>query len=345
MQIDSVSTYVSNIISNISVRRVADAVWYAADNRVVQIVKNNPLHFAMFFAASSLWGIATASIVECFPSNKENIRKLLNSYSLASQFTIAAGFFVACHFTLSLKNNNRKILGLALVYSTMVSGFLLGMKITEYFNNTYHKVDGELNLQQSKLTDTDLRWMAESGRFRDVVKLDISGNPKITGQGLEWIGRRGFENLKVLKIACNTSIFGDTAWWKGNFNGLELLDLTHTDISETILENMINDAEWVRKLKMIYLFHNDCLKNLPANILRLTNLDQKSMTGGPVTKENHYGAGLLWGYQDSSLKKIYTKEVLILLKEGKLFINSNMEGKRRLFTLEQLFEKNKIPRE
>jgi Leucine-rich repeat (LRR) protein len=197
--------------------------------------------------------------------------------------------------------------------SVLVAAYIIGMKAREYHSNKHYTCPESLNLADLNLTDGDLRRMACSGRYSNLKELTLNWNPKITARGLAWIGKRGFENLQKLYASANPKLFSGTDWWTSGFQHVKVLDIRDTNISDSLLERMINEAEWVRNLNGLDLSGNDGLQKLPSNISKLSQLekhdDYKMM-------HRFSGGGLIY---KSCKNLLFTRELLELVYAHKAY--------------------------
>lgn len=187
----------------------------------------------------------------------------------------------------------------------------------------------KINLGSANLTDDHLRKMAQSGDFSDVEELILSDNPQITGYGLAWIAKQGFENLTRLELSENKQVLrrGLDEWLaQDGLKKLSMLDLAGTDMREDILEKMIERAEWVRRLEGLCISASPQLYKLPSNISKLTSLTEhrvtKSITlsGGPV----YFHGGLVYTVCENL--KTHIGEEVLLVKVGKAWGSGRLAG-------------------
>ncbi len=208
-----------------------------------------------------------------------------------------------------------------------------------------------LDLSGTDLIDDDLKQIALSGYFNGLSTLILSDNPRLTGKGLAWIAERGFKGLKKLNLAANPQVLksGLNEWLeKGGFENLEVLNLNETSITEDELEQMIEKAEWFRKLKGLSLESNANLIKFPSNILKLAHLEDHSVTSSQLMSGGNIyfqGSGLFFR---SCVNLAYTQEILELAMESKVFggnLKENIVGSRELKKqgLQKLCEFYKIP--
>ncbi|MGH2613029.1 MAG: hypothetical protein ACRDFB_08295, partial [Rhabdochlamydiaceae bacterium] len=179
-----------------------------------------------------------------------------------------------------------------------------------------------LDLSDIDLTDDNLKEMAQIGLFNNVPRLVLSHNPRLTGRGIAWVAESGFASLQELHLSGNMQLIKtNLSQWieKDGFKNLISLNLAATGITENELEQMIEKAEWFRKLKGLNLDWNDDLRKFPSNILKLTNLDDHAvddsqlLSGGPIY---FHGAGI---FCRGCKNLTCTKEILQLAMKGKVF--------------------------
>ena len=171
-----------------------------------------------------------------------------------------------------------------------------------------------LNLSRTDLTDDDLKHMAESGCLNHLKELIIKGNPKITSQGLAWIGKKGFDSLNMLDIGSNPQLLGNNLdYWAGvgGFKKIRALGLSDCNIVFEDLERLINNVEWFRNLRGLDLSSNLYLKKFPPNISQMINLDTVGSGRGPFT-----GSGLFFREHSQDFEK--TKEYIQLVLAHKV---------------------------
>lgn len=172
-----------------------------------------------------------------------------------------------------------------------------------------------LGIAGMNLTDDDLKQLAESGHFIHLEWLGIGSNPKLTGKGMRWIGT-GCPNLKVLFVCSNPQVLSQHLdEWIGcdGFKHLDSLDLRKTNLTSAILEKMIEQAKWIRRLKGFDISYNSTLTHLPSNIWSL----MLEKPGSPGEAAIYNGRGLYCrGCSDS----LYDDPVFIaFMKSGKIF--------------------------
>jgi hypothetical protein len=179
-----------------------------------------------------------------------------------------------------------------------------------------------LDLSRIDLTDSDLEQMACSGYFRHLKVLILRVNPRLTGKGMAWIAERGFESLQSLDLTGNSQVLkiGLNDWLeKDGLKNLEVLDLSATDITENELWQMIEKADWFRKLKGVNISCCTHLKKFPSNILRLTHLDDHGVSSSVLLSSGriyYHNKGLFFR---ACSNLAYTQELLKLVKDGKAF--------------------------
>jgi|GEM_PF-1550659 len=131
-----------------------------------------------------------------------------------------------------------------------------------------------LELSGTNLKDADFQRMAESGCFNNVEELMICNTPGISAKGLlEWVGKKGFPNLKRLNISYNTQFTGKHLQdWIGDegFTNLQYLDLSNINLTGIDLEQMIEKSSWFRNLEKLDLSQNENFRRFPKNVLQLT---------------------------------------------------------------------------
>ena len=237
-------------VSNTLGDYVAPAVWKAANNRSVQYIKSECGLLAKVCGISLVAGFVITAAIDALCSNERTF-KVREDVKNAATFFVAIACISSPLVLVAMKEYSNALARETFIASCVMTSFLLGKKAKEYYNNRYHQIPEEIDFSALFLTDTDLKQMCESGRFKKVKRLNLSNNPLITGQGLQWIGKQGFESLESLNVSGNKSLFSGIPWWKEGFHNLKAINLLGTDVTDGLLERMINETGWFQKLEKL----------------------------------------------------------------------------------------------
>jgi hypothetical protein len=304
--------------TGITILTVAGAV-------VVSLANEINVTTAILFAALSLGVVIGVQIKEYYNRNSDQkINEFLQRFKASSTYRVWDGLNLSGYRGCMSYFNLPK----------------LGQKIHEGFD-TNSKLE-LLDLSDTDLTDDNLKKMAQTGLFNNVLRLVLSDNPRLTGKGIAWIAEKGFTSLERLDLTSNKQVIKtDLNEWieKDGFKNLKSLDLTATGITENELEQIIEKAEWFRKLKGLNLDCNNELIKFPSNILKLTNLDDHTVSDGQLMSGGRvyfHGSGIFC----RGCNLICTKELLILADKGKVFGEAN----KRSLNVRNIFKRVDIKR-
>lgn len=149
----------------------------------------------------------------------------------------------------------------------------------------------QLNLSKLDLTDDTLKQLGAAPWFKNVEEVDLSENPRLTVEGLKWLGKTGFSHLKTLNlnymnltdndlkqmaesghfshlqrldIAVNPQLTGKGLRWIGTgFMNLQALDISHNhQVLSKDLDAWI-ESDGFKHLEVLHF----CDMNLTGDIL------------------------------------------------------------------------------